>query len=281
MLPMPAKTPFAACGATVATAAAAPRVVRSAPWSDSRSATGSSAAACSRDTQRGLRGGRGPRAVAESVDDEHPLLSVRRLHRPRVAATSSPGIGNAYRRRTDAGGGGGPAAPHTCEPHHRADVRSASRCRGSTRAAKCDPSPMPGLPAVECPSRMLARDVLHSRSVVDRDHFDADDARRWQRAAPAVCRPRACLTRLVAGLRDDDGRARSATASSIDRRRASATRCAPRLRDLAAFLDDDLARVICQRVIVTRVPFRARLELELVGQPPRAAEAEAQARSRS
>ena len=51
------------------------------------------------DTQRSLRGAGGTRAVAESVDDEHPLLSVRRLHRPRVARDVLAGLGDAYAAR--------------------------------------------------------------------------------------------------------------------------------------------------------------------------------------
>ena len=64
--------------------------------------------------------------------------------------------------------------------------------------------------------------------------------------------PAPCLTRLVA-VSVTTRPSRSAAASSIDRRRASATRFAPRLRNLAAFLDDDL-HCHRQRMIVTRVP---------------------------
>ena len=186
----PRSAPLPRAGSTVAAAAAAPRVVRSAPCIASRS--------CDRiERRRRARrhAARPARRVAASVPWPSPSTTSIRAVRPLACtAHASPRrprrAWQRIRRRLDDAGARRRSprpTPRTRttvpRPWLRVDVEARRR------AATWRPGRCPGVPAVECPSRRLAATFGMPGPAVERDHLDADRCRPLRARRSSISPP--------------------------------------------------------------------------------------------
>ena len=247
---------------------------------DARSAAGRSALPPER-ADGALRGRAARlRAVPEAVDDEHDASAAPATDRPGVAALVLAAA-SARRQRHQSSRRARSSARCTRMPAAiTVPGRLTCRCRSVAETRWIAPRPVPGVPAVEKPSRRLAS-TFGDAAARDRARSAARPMPpRRPRPRAAISPPPRVLHEVGRHLGDHERHAPGVDLVEARAARERVGRSPPRLgrRWLDVRTGDERCRAAhFHRVIVTRVPSPGRDDdLELVREPPRAAEAEAQ-----
>ena len=139
------------------------------------------------------------RPMAETVRHEHDHRPAIRARPHAVAADGlAAGMGRRRRRPRERPRRRRPGRRHGRE-HRRALPMASSRCRRTTPTRAMAPRPVPGVPAVDKPSRMACADVGDAGPPRSSATISTDDRRSPHRCCSSISPPPACLTRLLAG----------------------------------------------------------------------------------